>query len=154
MHYYSILSDLFYFLIISHQGKRKARIGFPPGFHNARFFPNQRTCHELVDFPPDIETSCVGSSSWLGVPDHLAASERIEIAINSGTQKLFEGSNPAKRSQNRPQVPRLRISSDHSIAPPPNTHRAPFHIAIRPTATQLNAGCGMPNPHAIPPPSP
>ena len=42
--------------------KRKARVGYPPGSRNARFFQSHLAEPRSVDFPPEIN----GETVWLG----------------------------------------------------------------------------------------
>jgi hypothetical protein len=42
--------------------KRKARVGFPPGILDARFFPTLSALPCSVDFPPEINFEAL----WLG----------------------------------------------------------------------------------------
>ena len=40
--------------------KRKARVGIPPGFLDARFFPDLVALPGSVDFPPEINSKLYG----------------------------------------------------------------------------------------------
>ena len=46
----------------SYGDKRKARVGYPPGSRNARFFQSHLAEPRSVDFPPEINRETI----WLG----------------------------------------------------------------------------------------
>ncbi len=90
---------------------RKARVGSPPGFLNARFFPALLLSLCSADFPPEIRSESFGSA-WMRLVSRSAEAPRNEIRmspIRDIKRKLKVNSRPSGRKIGRKGVEARKV---------------------------------------------